>query len=95
MNGFENIELPKESKLLVQKELVESFENYQTTLKYMLGDAPISSLCLDKPSETILISNGLLRVYDLFDRNLTEIKGLGDIRIRNLTTRLNEFLSVG
>ena len=87
-------ELIRKEILEINKKLLESLDNYRKTMSYMCGDAPIEVLCLPKVIETILISNGCLRVYDLFDRDLTEIKGMGCGRIRQLTARLDEFLPI-
>ena len=78
----------------LKKELKHSFENYQKTMKYMVADAPIEVLCLSKSLEKILLDNGLLRVYDLFDVDFVKIKGLGVSRIKELTTRIDEFFSM-
>lgn len=78
----------------INKELLESLQNYRKTISFLAGDAPIEVLCLSKPIEKALISDGCLRVYDLFDRDLTKIKGIGKTRIRELTTSLNQFISV-
>ena len=78
----------------INKELFENLKNYRKTLAYMYGDAPIQVLCLPKVIETVLIKSGCLRIYDLFDRDLTKIKGIGSRRIRDLTTRLNQFLAM-
>lgn len=75
----------------INKKLLESLENYRKTIAYIAGDAPISILCLPKATETILINAGCLRVYDLFNCDFTKIKGLGKIRIGDLTTRLDQF----
>jgi len=76
----------------INNELTEGMTHYKNTIFYMIGDAPISSLCLSKSTENILINDGCLRVYDLFSRDLTKIKGLGVTRKRNLTSCLNQFL---
>ena len=78
----------------VKKELMQSYSEYRETIKKMSGDAPIAVLCLDKATENILLRNGFNRVYDLFDRDLTEIKGLGVARSGYLATRLDEFLAM-
>lgn len=78
----------------INKKLVESLQNYRKLMSYMVGDMPIGVLCLPKTVETILLNNGLLRVYDLFDRDLTKIKGIGKVRGRNLAACLDEFLSM-
>lgn len=90
----DNDEILKSEIHNIHKRLLESIEGYRKTISYMYGDAPIGVLCLPKVIESVLISNGCLRVYDLFDRDLTEIKGIGHSRIRDLTSRLDEFLAV-
>ncbi len=89
VNIDQNMELIK-----IRKEILQRFKDYQRVIQYMAGDAPLGVLCLPKAVETILGDNGFLRVYDLFDRDFTEIKGLGAVRCRDLTTRLHEFLSM-
>lgn len=91
----ENQEVIKKEIQEINKKLFESLENYRNTMNYMFGDAPIGVLCLPKVVETTLVNQGILRVYDLFDRDLGEIKGIGHSRIRDLAARLNEFLAVG
>jgi hypothetical protein len=90
----ENTKIAEKEMIRINKNLVDGMNHYRKTLAYMIGDAPVSTLCLDKATERVLLNDGCLRVYDLFDRNLTEIKGLGSVRKRNLTARLNEFLSM-
>jgi hypothetical protein len=89
-NNFETEERMRKLK----EELSKCFEDYQKTMKYMAADAPIEILCLPKVIETCLFNHGCLRVYDIFDLDFTEVKGLGEIRIRQLTTCLNQFLSM-
>jgi len=86
--------LSEEDIKKINKKLIESLQNYRKMTTYMNGDMPIGCLCLSKAIETALINAGFLRIYDLFDRDLTEIKGLGAVRIRDLTSRLNEFLAM-
>ena len=78
----------------INKRLIQSLDNYRKTISFMSADAPIETLCLPKTIQTILQRNGFLRIYDIMDCDFTEIKGLGEVRIRDLTTRLNEFLSI-
>ena len=78
----------------LRKELVQSWEKYKQTIKYLACDAPIEILCLPKEIENILISNNFLRIYDLFDLDFTKIEGIGVKRARDLTSRLNQFLSM-
>jgi hypothetical protein len=86
--------LDDEKLKIVQKELLENLKNYRKTLSYMIGDAPIEVLGLNKTLETVLINSGCTRIYDVFDRDLSKIKGIGDVRIRELTARIDEFLSM-
>ena len=95
--SFENINNNFESDIEMAKlkqELKQKFEDYQTTMKFMLADAPIQILCLKPNVETILLNEGFLRIYDLFDVDLTKVKGLGIARIRDLTARLDQFFSM-
>jgi hypothetical protein len=94
MSG-ENTELMKVEMARIAKEAAESIQNYKKNISYYLGDAPIETLCLPKATEKLLINEGCLRVYDLFDRDFTKIKGFGVTRIRDLTSRLNQFFSIG
>ncbi len=67
---------------------------YRQTLAYMGANVPIQVLCLPKVVEKSLIKEGILRVYDLINRDLTEIKGLGDARVGLLASRLDEFFTM-
>lgn len=89
--------ITEEQDIKIQKlkeELSKSFEEYRKTMKFLSADAPIEILCLPKNIEQLLISAGCLRVYDVFDLDFTKVKGLGPIRIRDLTTRLDQFFSM-
>lgn len=89
-----DVELTEDGLKEIKKRLLNSLNDYRNTLTYMYGDAPIGILCLPKTLETILINQGILRVYDLFNRDLTEIKGVGKSRIRDITSCLDQFLSM-
>ncbi len=78
----------------VKQELEKSIHVFKKNIHYMFGDAPISVLCLPKTIETVLISEDCLRVYDLFNRDLTKIKGIGKTRVRLLAASLEQFISV-
>ncbi len=90
-----NVELEKLELNKLNKDLENSLQNYRKTMSYMYADVPIGVLCLPRVIEKSLADHGLFRVYDLFDCDFTEVKGLGVSRIRDLTSRLNEFLSIG
>ena len=78
----------------VNNKLVKEHEQYRKTLTYMSGDVPLGVLCLPAILEGILLEAGCLRVYDLFNRDLTKIKGIGETRSRDLSARLDQFLSM-
>ena len=78
----------------IKDEVLKKFSEYRTTIAFMAADAPIAILCLAPPIETALINHGLLRIYDLFDCDFTEVKGLGVARIRDLTASLDKFFSM-
>jgi hypothetical protein len=78
----------------IREEVAERLKNYQKTMSYMAADAPLGVLCLPKEIENALINHGCLRVYDLFDRDFTEIKGLGVSRIKRLTAALDQFFAM-
>lgn len=97
IKNTESVNINFETDIKMQKlkeELQKSFAQYQKTMKYMLADAPLQVLCLPTIIETILLDSGILRIYDLFDVDLTEIKGLGVVRLRQLTTSLDKFISM-
>jgi len=79
----------------ITKKLMDNLENYRKTVTFLTADCPIQTLCLPKTLENILIAAGCFRVYDLLNRDLAKIKGLGDSRLTLLTARLNEFLAMG
>lgn len=86
--------LPKSVVKKINKKFSESLQNYRKYMSLMIGDMPIGCLCLPKTTEKALIKAGFLRVYDLFDCDLTEIKGIGNVRAGDLATRLDQFISM-
>jgi len=95
--NVDNNELQVEHDLQMEKlreEVLKKFFEYNKIIQFMAADAPISTLCLPPTIEKKLTSNGLLRVYDLINFDLTKIEGLGEVSIRNLTSRLNQFFSM-
>lgn len=92
-----NINVKFENEIQLQKlreDLSKSFSRYQDTLKYLAADAPIGILCLPKTIETLLLNSGCLRVYDVFNMDLTKIEGIGPVRLRHLTTCLDQFFAM-
>lgn len=79
----------------INKELAKSLQNYRQVINYMAADMPIGCLCLSRSTEKALVDAGVARVYDLFGLDLAEIKGLGAVRTRELTTCLDKFLAMG
>lgn len=94
---FENINSDFEKDIDMEKlkqELRKKVEDYQKTMKFMLADAPIEILCLRPATEKLLLDQGFLRIYDLFDVDLIKIKGIGVVRIKELTSSLDKFFSM-
>lgn len=89
----ENIINP-DAQPLGKQNVKKDFAYYKQVLSYMGADISIQVLCLPKSVENTLVREGIVRVYDLFNRDLTEIKGLGSARLDLLASRLNEFFSV-
>jgi hypothetical protein len=87
MSEVDNIKLHDEE---IKKNLI----HYRNVLSYMGANVPIAALCLPKVIENALTRDGCERVYDLINRDLTKIKGLGKNRIDLLTSRLDEFFTV-
>lgn len=97
MDNVENVNNNLEQDLKMKElrdQVLKKFDDYRITLNYMAADAPIGVLCLPTATEKILIDNGFLRIYDVFNVDLTKIKGLGVVRIRDLTSRIDQFLSM-
>ncbi len=91
----EDVNIEQDIKMQkLKEELAKSFSEYRKTMKFLSADAPIEILCLPKTIENILIDSGCLRIYDVFDLDFTKVKGLGTVRVRELTTRLDQFFSM-
>ena len=75
-------------------DLKRDFLHYRKVLHYLEGNVPIQVLCLPKAVEKKLTAAGIIRVYDLIGRNLSEIKGLGAKSLEMIAARLDEFFSV-
>lgn len=76
------------------REFSENISYYKKSLKFLHCDAPISVLCCSQKLESLLKKNNILRVYDLLDKNFTEIEWLDEFSRRNLTAAFDEFISV-
>lgn len=87
--NFNNIDVVK-----IKEELLESLNEYRKTLSYLACDVPIEVLCLEKKTIKILRRNGIFRVYDFFNCDLTKIESLSEVVIGDLTTRLNQFFPI-
>ena len=75
-------------------DMKKSLAHYRQILSYMGANVPIQVLCLPKVIEKTLTAEGIVRVYDLINRDLTEIKGLGQARLDLLASRLDQFFTV-
>lgn len=77
-----------------QDKLKEDLAHYRNVMHYLGANVPIGCLCLPIELENLLVRDGCLRVYDLINRDLTKIKGIGKRRLDLLTSRLDEFISI-
>lgn len=68
--------------------------HYRKVLCYMEANVPIQVLCLPSAIEKSLINDGCVRVYDLINRDLAKIKGIGNTRLALLRSRLDEFFTI-
>lgn len=89
----ENIHIDVDMQEL-KRVLNKSFNEYRKAIKFMAADAPIEILCLPRKIESFLLDSGCLRVYDVFDLDLTKIKGLDSRTVRDFTTRIDQFFSM-
>lgn len=89
----DNIDIEEKQKLVLE-ELKKTYNSYRANLLMMTTDAPISVLCLPKRQENALINAGFHRIYDLFNVDLAEIKGISKVTARDLASRLDQFLSM-
>lgn len=94
LENVSNINAEDMKLLKIREEVIKRLSEYRTTIAYMASDAPLAILCLPKVLENILLAHGLLRVYDLFNCDFTKVKGLGESRLRDLTTRLDQFVAM-
>lgn len=78
----------------LKDEISKCLKNYEKTIKYMVQDAPIQILGLPRNLQKKLIKNNCLRIYDFIELDFGKIEWLDDVDIRDLTARLNEFLSM-
>lgn len=85
---------PEKIEEKVNERLQRDFVHYRQTLSFLGANVPIETLCLPKPIENLLIKQNYSRVCDLIGEDLGKIKGLGDARLRYLTSRLDEFLTM-
>ena len=97
MENVENLNINLEQDIDMQKlkeELRKKFSEYKKTMKFLAADAPVGILCLPVSVERLLADKGFLRIYDLLDVDLVKIEGLSVSRIRDLASRLDQFLSM-
>ncbi len=77
-------------KFDLQKEL----SDYHKKIAYLSANVPIECLCLPKPINSVLIREGVTRIFDLLDRDIKEIRGIGSRRASFLASRLYQFLAM-
>ncbi len=78
--------------LKLAQDLDKSIKNYRQMMRLMSADAPIEVLCLSPQTQAILVRLGFLRVYDIVNRDLAKVKGIGSHRLSEINARLAEFL---
>lgn len=78
----------------IKKRLGSEWTAYQRMMHALALDGPIGMLCLPAKIEKSLINAGCLRVYDMIDRDFSEIKALSERDIGIVTTSLNELLAM-
>lgn len=78
----------------LKKELIQKYNEYQTTIRFMAADAPLEILGLSPAIQNLLLAHGCFRIYDLFNCDFTKVKGLGPIRLAELTACFDQFLSM-
>ena len=71
-------------------ELKKNLAHYRKLMDFMACNVPISVLCLPIAIENALAKAGCVQVYDLIDRDLTKIKGIGSERLGVIAARLDE-----
>lgn len=91
---MDEVKIKKSIVKKINKKFLESLQNYRKMISYMVGDMPIGILCLPKNIENKLRKNGIDRVYDLFDRDLRKIKGIGKVGAGYITSSLDQFISI-
>lgn len=91
----ENLIINPDVEIPSKEDLKKNLAHYRQTLSYMGANVPIQALCLPKPLEKLLIKAGHLRVYDLINLDLSKIEGIGEGRLDLLTSRLDEFFTIG
>jgi hypothetical protein len=74
--------------------VLNGLKDYGKSIKFMTCDAPLSILCIPKKIEKVLSKNGIIRIYDLLYTDLTKIELLSVSDIRDLTSRLDQFLAM-
>lgn len=77
-----------------QEELNKNLAHYRNILMYMGANVPIQVLCLPKVIESALINDGCIRVYDMINRDLAKVKGIGRERLDVIESRLDNFFTV-
>lgn len=91
---MKNLKVNTKIQRQINKKISESLQNYNNLLSFMSADIPLEALCLDRKTMTILSKNGISRVFDLINLDLTKVKGIGIVRGRYLTSCLDQFFPV-
>ena len=84
------MEISTEMVCINSDELKKNLAHYRKLMDFMACNVPITVLCLPSVIERALAAADCIQVYDLLDRDLSKIKGIGNERLAILTARLNE-----
>ena len=78
----------------IREELRKSLSSYRNIMLHMAADAPIGTLGIRRNTEKELLNAGCLRIYDLLNRDFTEIEGLSVVGLHDLTSKFNQFVAM-
>lgn len=79
----------------IRRQVMETYQMYRRKIMAMFCDAPLAALCVDDIIIKKLDRVGIRRIDQCIDRDFTKIEGLSGDEIHQLTTRLQQFISMG
>jgi hypothetical protein len=78
----------------IREKTLQGLKEYEKVISLMACDAPLSVLCIPKIVEKTLNENGIHRVYELLHTDFIKIEALSVIQARDLTARLDQFITM-